>query len=119
MNQEAIDSLRAERDGWIAAVQDRDAIIKQYMEAAAALAAENKVLRDDNTHMTQAMMHAYGHLWHVNNEPMAPVPLYSPEKAAYEARKILRDMLTSEHRGIAINQVQALIDAALTKEATK
>jgi len=46
MNQEAVDQIKAERDGWIAAVQDRDAIIKQYMDAADNLAAENKVLRD-------------------------------------------------------------------------
>lgn len=48
---------------------------------------------------------AYGHLWHVNNEPMAPIPMHSPEKAAYEARKILRDMLTAEQRGEAINRI--------------
>lgn len=52
---------------------------------------------------------AYGYLWHVNNEPMAPIPLYSPEKAAYEARKILRDTMTHEQRVSAIRRVQALL----------
>lgn len=52
---------------------------------------------------------AYGYLWHVNNEQMAPVPMYSPEKAAYEARKVLRDTLTHEQRGAAICRVQALL----------
>lgn len=49
---------------------------------------------------------AYGHLWHVNNEPATPIPIYTPEKAAYAARKLLRDLLTSEQRGDAINATQ-------------
>jgi hypothetical protein len=57
----------------------------------------------------RAVALAYGHLWHVNNEPMAPVPLRSPETAAYAARKVLRDLLTNEERGEAINAVQALL----------
>lgn len=60
----------------------------------------------------QAVALAYGHLWHVNNEPMAPIPLRSSETAAYEARKQLRDLLTHEERGLAINQVQVLLAAA-------
>ena len=60
----------------------------------------------------QAVALAYGHLWHVNNEPMAPVPLRSSETAAYEARKQLRDLLTHEERGLAINQVQVMLAAA-------
>jgi hypothetical protein len=55
---------------------------------------------------------AYGYLWHVNNEPAAPIPMYSPERAAYEARKILRDLMTHEQRGVAINKVAALLAAA-------
>ena len=60
----------------------------------------------------QAVALAYGHLWHVNNEPMAPIPLRSSETAAYEARKQLRDLLTHEERGLAINRVQAMLSAA-------
>lgn len=58
----------------------------------------------------QAVMLAYGHLWHVNNEPMAPIPMRSPEKAAYAARKVLLDLLTHEERGLAINEVRALLE---------
>lgn len=57
---------------------------------------------------------AYGWLWHVNNEPAAPVPLLSSEQAAYEARKILRDTMTHDQRGKAINSVAAIL-AARTK----
>lgn len=57
---------------------------------------------------------AYGWLWHVNNEPAAPVPLFSSEQAAYEARKILRDTMTHDQRGKAINSVAAIL-AARTK----
>ncbi|MFA6904480.1 MAG: hypothetical protein WC236_15500 [Gallionellaceae bacterium] len=51
---------------------------------------------------------AYGYLWHVNNETGTPCQ-YPPERAAYEARKILRDMMTHEQRGDAINKVRELI----------
>jgi hypothetical protein len=57
----------------------------------------------------EAIATAYGYLWHVNNEPMAPIPLYSPETAAHEARKILRDLMSHEQRGEAINRVQKLL----------
>lgn len=57
----------------------------------------------------KAVQEAYGWLWHVNNEPMAPVPMWSPEQAAYEARKNLRDLLTKEQRGEAINAVAGLL----------
>ena len=49
---------------------------------------------------------AYGHLWMVNNEPGTP-HRYSPERAAAEARKLLRDTMTHEQRGEFINRVIA------------
>jgi len=58
----------------------------------------------------KAVQEAYGWLWHVNNEPMAPVPLWSPEKAAYEARKNLRELLTVDERGEAINSVRGMLE---------
>lgn len=51
---------------------------------------------------------AYGHLWMVNNEPGTP-RRYPPEKAAYEARKLLRDTMTHEQRGAFINRVIASV----------
>lgn len=56
-----------------------------------------------------AIMLAYGHLWHINNEPAAPTLFYDSEKAAYAARRQLRDLLTTQERGEAINQVGALL----------
>lgn len=64
-----------------------------------------------------AVAMAYGHLWHINNEPMAPIPLRSEESASYAARKLLRDLLTTEERGEAINSVRAMLTAA-PKEPT-
>lgn len=55
-----------------------------------------------------AISTAYGHLWHVNNEPGTPNQ-HSPERAAFDARKILRDLLTHEQRGEAINRVRELL----------
>ena len=48
---------------------------------------------------------AYGHLWCVNNEHGTPANPYLPERAAYEARKLLRDTMTHEQRGVFINRV--------------
>ena len=64
--------------------------------------------------LRNALMLAYGHLWHTNNEPMAPTRMRSAEKAAYEARKVLREMLTHEQRGTAINRVQEMLNNEFT-----
>lgn len=67
-----------------------------------------------------AVMLAYGHLWHINNEPAAPIALYDPERAAYQARRHLRDLLTTQERGEAINQVGFLIGRyEATREAAE
>lgn len=58
----------------------------------------------------KAVQEAYGWLWHINNEPLAPAPLLPEGKAAYQARKALRELLTSAERGDAINAVTAAID---------
>ena len=52
----------------------------------------------------EAIATAYAYLWCVNNEPGTPRQ-YPPERAAHEARKLLRDMLTKAERGEAINRV--------------
>ena len=75
----------------------------------ARVTAERDALRE-------ACALAYGHLWHVNNEPLSPSPLYSPEKAAYAARRALRDLLTSEQRGDAINTTHHVWGDAARKE---
>ena len=74
-----------------------------YTAAGAAPVPEN---------WRSAVAMAYGHLWHVNNEPMAPIPLRSEESASYAARKLLRDLLTTEERGEAINSVRAMLSSA-------
>lgn len=65
-------------------------------------------LEDENAKMVDAVSLAYGYLWHVNNEPGTPNQ-YPPERAAYEARKILRDLMTHEQRGESINRVRELM----------
>ena len=69
----------------------------------------------------KAVQEAYGWLWHTNNEPMAPVPMWSPEQAAYQARKCLRELLTTAERGEAINAIAAHMDkiAGITAAPTK
>ena len=80
--------------------------------ALAAIMRKEQEPVSDAEKWKQAVMLAYGHLWHVNNEPMAPIPLRSPEKAAYAARRVLLDLLTHEERGLAINEVRALLEKA-------
>lgn len=63
----------------------------------------------ENEELKNKVSLAYGYLWHVNNNPDAPMPLYSTEKAGYEARKILRDTMTHEQRGEAINKVSKFL----------
>lgn len=76
---------------------------------AALRAAVESLAAPAGDEWRKAVALAYGHLWHVNNEPAAPIPMRSPETAAYEARKALRELLTHEERGNAINEVGALI----------
>lgn len=56
----------------------------------------------------EAIATAYGYLWHVNNEPGTPNQ-YPPERAAYEARKLLRDQMTHEKCGDGINRARELM----------
>jgi hypothetical protein len=62
----------------------------------------------------EALSRAYGYLWHVNHPEDIPIghPYMSADRAATEARKELRDLLTSEQRGTGINWVRQMILAA-------
>lgn len=55
---------------------------------------------------------AYGFLWLINTEPGTPAPMFSPERAAYEARKILMGLLTNPEREAGINAAKAATGAA-------
>ena len=92
---------KARKDAVIAAGMGR----KAMRDAAAGAAPAPEDWRS-------AVAMAYGHLWHINNEPMAPIPLRSEESASYAARKLLRDLLTTEERGEAINSVRAMLTAS-------
>ncbi len=65
--------------------------------------------------MEHAMALAYGYLWFVNNEPGTPRQ-FSPQSAAYKARKELRDLLTQEQCGRAINNVMSIIHETARNE---
>lgn len=100
-----IERLQNEATAWAATVDN--------------LTAERDALKADAAPVSnvpdswkQAVSLAYGHLWHVNNEPMAPVPMRSDGAASYAARKLLRDLLTKDERGLAINEVRTMLEAA-------
>ena len=65
-------------------------------------------IEKENIELREKIAIAYGYLWHVNNEPGTPCQ-YPPERAAYEARKILRDTMTHEQRGDGINAARELM----------
>lgn len=68
---------------------------------------------------TEAVAHAYGYLWHVTNpEPLAPEHVHvDVYRASYKARAALRDLLTTEQRGAAINAVHKLLSAPENSDA--
>lgn len=67
-----------------------------------------EALKADNERLREALGVAYGYLWCVNNEPGTPNQC-PPEKAAYEARKVLRNLLTHDERGAFINRVLPMV----------
>ena len=77
-------------------------LINTYRAGAADESKAPQYGAPDMHRLTAAIAKAYGYLWCVNCEPGTPRQ-YSPEKAAYAARKELRDLLTKEQRGAAIN----------------
>ena len=92
--------------------KSKDACMKSEIEELRAALAERDAKLAALEDWRSAVAMAYGHLWHINNEPMAPIPLRSEESAYYAARKLLRDLLTTEERGEAINSVRAMLTAS-------
>lgn len=80
--------------------------------ATAAKDAEIEALRAEG--MVDAIGRAYGYLWHVNRPEDVPAghQYLSADRAAYEGRKELRDLLTNEQRGAGINWVRQKLLAA-------
>jgi hypothetical protein len=99
-----------------ARIAELEAEHSQMVAANTAMAQHNGTLQARLAAAEADIATAYGYLWHVNNEPGTPHQ-YPPERAAYEARKVLRERLTKEQRGAAINAVRAMIDAAHAGEA--
>jgi hypothetical protein len=86
-----------------AQIDEQSAQLEQWRDGS--IAAEARVAA-----LEAAIQTAYGYLWCVNNEPGTPNQ-YSPERAAHEARKHLRGMLTTEQRGHGINDVLPIVRA--------
>ena len=86
-----------------AQIDEQGAQLEQWRDRSIAAEAELARLR-------AAIQTAYGYLWCVNNEPGTPNQ-YSPERAAHQARKHLRGMLTTEQRGHGINDVLPIVRA--------
>ena len=92
-----------------------DNFTRSYFSFSVPLTPEAKdveitALRAEVRALREAVQTAYGYLWCANNEPGTP-HRYSSEKAAYEARKVLRDLLTNEQRGAGINAAIAVVRA--------
>ena len=79
------------------------------------LVAERDRLQAEVERLRSAIATAYGYLWCVNNEPGTPWQ-YPPERAAYAARKALRELLTKEQRGAAINEALTKVHEAVRND---
>lgn len=81
----------------------------------AALDQQLAASREREGRMRERFALAYGLLWHVNAGMDAPAdvrqPSLTPEKAAYEARKVLRDLMTKDQRGDGINAARVMLTA--------
>ena len=89
--------------------------VRMLKDVIHAWHSERRMKPPQNAAQTEAIALAYGYLWHVNNEPFAPIPTYSPERAAYDARKVLLHVMTHEQRGKAIEKVRALLETPNAK----
>ena len=89
---------------------ETEAIDRLFLELAQvtqATTVKELALQSELALLREAVGIAYGHLWMVNNEHGTPGDIYTPERAAYEARKMLRDTMTHKQRGEFINRVFA------------
>jgi hypothetical protein len=100
------------------AKRERERVISQQLatitELRATYGGENILELIEAMHATVAKQRegialAYAHLWHINTEPMAPIPLYEPEVAANHARIALRELMTNEERGHALNAFEVAL----------
>ena len=89
--------------------------VRMLKDVIHAWHSERRMRPPQNAAQTEAIALAYGYLWHVNEEPFAPIPTYTPQRAAYDARRILRDTMTHEQRGEAINKVRAMLETPNVK----
>lgn len=87
-------------------------ILREAVQEAHAVQSDRASTTIQLNQWRAAVHEAYGWLWHVNTEPMAPMPMWSPEQAAYMARRELRELLTMTERGNAINSVAAKLGRA-------
>ncbi|MEI2416163.1 hypothetical protein V8Z80_08255 [Orrella sp. JC864] len=85
--------------------------ISEYVRISSQQAEEIERKDAEVARLREAVQRAYGYLWHVNNEPGTPNRHY-PEAMAYEARKVLRDLLTTGQRGDGINAARAALSGA-------
>ena len=81
---------------------DRREAARHLLESQADMLQEIKMLKE-------AISLAYGHLWHINTEMLAPVALYPPDQAASAARKSLLTVMTTTERANAIDAFRLAI----------
>ena len=104
-----ITPLRAKEEEWRRLYERAEASIQYgYMPEAAQLRSQLSARDAEVRALREAVQTAYGYLWCVNSKLGTPHH-YSAERAAYEARKALRDLLTNEQRGAGINAAMAIV----------
>lgn len=102
--------LEAQCNHLASALADAKEFEQAYREECMA---DISILMGKLAESRERVARAYGLLWHVNAGIDAPwgTPSLTPERAAMESRKVLRDMLTSEQRGDGINAARDIMKA--------
>jgi hypothetical protein len=83
------------------------------------LRTECEGLRQDAERTQTAVNIAYGILWCVNEEPCAPVPHFSPQKAVTVARKTLLDVMDKTQQTIGIEFARKIVKETADRSQPK
>jgi hypothetical protein len=84
-----------------------DAAQKWYLAAPPATSEDRR---------DAAIREAYGWLWSINTEPMAPIPMLSPEAAANKARRALLAVMSKDDQRAGIECARAAMAASSATE---
>jgi len=82
---------------------------RRAIEALRAAALGVQGTGERETSILAAVRLAYGYLWSINTEPLAPIPLLTPDRAATHARLTLLAVMTRSDQRAGIEAARAAL----------